>query len=180
MSRILALDPSKYTGWAVGAPDDDPEEYPIYGTRTFEGSRAGKQGPSLYEFGYWFEHMIERHDVEAVAFEKPYPRQDNATVWLISQAALIQYLSVCNGLPCEGIYVATIRSYFCPKGQKKKKYVTDLCRQRGWAPADDNQADALALWEYYVHKTNPEAAKRFALANMNPRPDVRRDIERLI
>ena len=48
-------------------------------------------------------------------------------------------------LPYEGVPVATIKRFATGKGNASKEAVIDAIKARGFQPADDNEADALAI-----------------------------------
>ena len=50
-----------------------------------------------------------------------------------------------NRIPYQGVPVGTIKRHVTGKGNADKQAVIDAVRQLGFAPADDNEADALAL-----------------------------------
>jgi Holliday junction resolvasome RuvABC endonuclease subunit len=50
-----------------------------------------------------------------------------------------------RGLPYQGVPVGTIKRHVAGKGNAPKEAVITAVRNRGFAPADDNEADALAL-----------------------------------
>lgn len=50
-----------------------------------------------------------------------------------------------HGIPYQGVPVGTIKRFATGKGNAPKDAVIAAMRARGFAPADDNEADALAL-----------------------------------
>ena len=48
-------------------------------------------------------------------------------------------------MPYEGVPVGTIKRFATGKGNADKTAMTATMRARGFAPADDNEADAIAL-----------------------------------
>ena len=46
-------------------------------------------------------------------------------------------------IPYQGIPVGTIKKHATGKGNAKKDAMVSAARERGWAPQDDNEADAL-------------------------------------
>jgi Holliday junction resolvasome RuvABC endonuclease subunit len=50
-----------------------------------------------------------------------------------------------HGIPYRGVPVGTIKRHATGKGNAGKDEVLAAMRQRGHAPADDNEADALAI-----------------------------------
>jgi Holliday junction resolvasome RuvABC endonuclease subunit len=50
-----------------------------------------------------------------------------------------------RGVPYEGVPVGTIKRHATGKGNASKQTMIDAARARGFDPADDNEADAIAL-----------------------------------
>ena len=48
-------------------------------------------------------------------------------------------------IPYRGVPVGTIKRHVTGKGNAPKQAVIEAVRARGFAPADDNEADAIAL-----------------------------------
>ncbi len=52
---------------------------------------------------------------------------------------------LCAGLRYQGVPVGTIKRFATGKGNAGKEAVLAAMRQRGFQPADDNEADAIAI-----------------------------------
>ena len=50
-----------------------------------------------------------------------------------------------HGVPYQGVPVGTIKRYAAGKGNADKEAVIAAVRARGFSPADDNEADAIAI-----------------------------------
>jgi len=50
-----------------------------------------------------------------------------------------------HGVPYQGVPVGTIKRHVTAKGNAGKEVVLATIRARGFSPADDNEADAIAL-----------------------------------
>ena len=55
-----------------------------------------------------------------------------------------------NKIPYQGVPVGTIKRHIAGKGNADKQAVIDAIRQLGFQPADDNEADALALLNWAI------------------------------
>jgi Holliday junction resolvasome RuvABC endonuclease subunit len=55
-----------------------------------------------------------------------------------------------NKIPYQGVPVGTIKRHIAGKGNADKQAVIDAVRRLGFAPADDNEADALALLQWAI------------------------------
>jgi Holliday junction resolvasome RuvABC endonuclease subunit len=50
-----------------------------------------------------------------------------------------------RGIPYQGVPVGTIKKHATGKGNATKQAMIDAARARGFSPADDNEADAIAI-----------------------------------
>ena len=55
-----------------------------------------------------------------------------------------------NRIPYQGVPVGTIKRHVTGKGNADKQAVIEAVRRLGFAPADDNEADALALLHWAI------------------------------
>ncbi|MBN4688608.1 hypothetical protein, partial [Escherichia coli] len=64
-----------------------------------------------------------------------------------------------HGVPYQGVPVGTIKKHVTGKGNASKDEMMVAMRARGYQPADDNEADALALlhWALPLHDAAQEA-----------------------
>lgn len=64
-----------------------------------------------------------------------------------------------HGVPYQGVPVGTIKKHVTGKGNASKDEMMVAMRARGYQPADDNEADALALlhWAIQQHDAAQEA-----------------------
>lgn len=61
-------------------------------------------------------------------------------------------------IPYQGVPVGTIKKHATGKGNASKEEMILAVRAKGHHPADDNEADALALLGWAVENDQPEAA----------------------
>ncbi len=57
-----------------------------------------------------------------------------------------------TGIPCEGVPVGEIKKFATGRGNADKDAMVDAARRRGFAPIDDNEADALWLLLLAIQK----------------------------
>ncbi|MEO0035188.1 MAG: hypothetical protein RLZZ501_1211, partial [Pseudomonadota bacterium] len=61
-----------------------------------------------------------------------------------------------RGVPYQGVTVQHIKKHATGKGNADKAAVIEAMRARGYTPADDNEADALALLHWAIDREQPE------------------------
>ena len=163
---VLALDVATVCGFAVGEiGTENPKTalelatsggipQPLSGTH-----RIGKPGLSDGQFylnyEIWLNDLITFHNPAMVVYEAPFISGGNkmrAAFRLLGMSAITDLTCQKKSVPVRSAHNATARKYFCGTGNAKreimKRKIQEACDARGWKYADDNEADALAVWEY--------------------------------
>ena len=148
---ILALDLGTQTGWALRAAEGAHSS----GTVSFRPSRYDGGGMRYLRFTNWLTELDEQKGpLSAIYFEavRRHAGTDAAHVYGGLMATLTAWAEL-RGVPYEGIPVGTIKRFATGKGNASKAAVIQAMRERGFAPSDDNEADALALLLWAVETT---------------------------
>ena len=142
-ATILALDLGTTMGWAVRLGEDGITS----GTMTFRPSRFEGGGMRFLRFRGWLDEMQRVTDgIGRVVFEevRAHAGTDAAHIY----GGFLAHLSAwCEerGVAYEGVPVATIKRFATGRGNADKAAMMAVIRARGFTPADDNEADAIAL-----------------------------------
>jgi len=151
MRRLLALDLSGKTGWAVMVRGSAP----IFGTWVAPPEAVGEYGKRHSAFRLWLLEMDMVHGFDGFAFESPImkPTDDMHILRvLIGYAVVVEecagWLKRQSGrehFGCTEVSVQTTKKALTGDAYAdKKKMIAAACR-RGWRVADDHQADAGAV-----------------------------------
>ena len=148
---ILALDLGTTTGWAIR----NDRCRILHGTADFRPSRYEGGGMRYLRFGKWLDQTLEvTGGIDAVYFEevRRHIGTDAAHVFGGLLATLTAWCEG-HGIPYQGVPVGTWKRHACGKGNADKQAVISVMRGRGFEPADDNEADAIAilLWALETH-----------------------------
>ena len=143
---IFALDLGTTTGWALGPPDGSI----VSGTAGFRGGRYEGGGMRFLRFRNWLDAFeVPGTTPDLVVFEevRRHLGTDAAHVYGGLLATLAAW---CESriIPYQGVPVGAVKKHATGKGNASKQAVIDAMRARGHAPADDNEADALAIFHY--------------------------------
>jgi Holliday junction resolvasome RuvABC endonuclease subunit len=65
---------------------------------------------------------------------------------------VLQVFCMKHGIPFEGVAVGTLKKYMTGKGNASKGEMIQAARDRGFEPASDNEADAIAGWLWLADK----------------------------
>ena len=140
---VLALDLGTTTGWAIRTAGGQI----LSGTQDFRPRRFEGGGMRYIRFT---DHLVElsmsAHGIGRVVFEevRRHVGTDAAHVYGGFLATLTAWCEE-HEVPYEGVGVGTIKRHVTGKGNADKAAVIAAVRARGFKPADDNEADALAL-----------------------------------
>ena len=140
---ILALDLGTTTGWALHGRDGTANS----GTVSFRPDRFEGGGMRYLRFKHWLtEFKSTTGGIDAVYLEEV-RRHAGTNAAHIYGGFLAHVTAWCehHGIPYQGVPVGTIKRHITGKGNAPKQAVIAAVRGRGFAPVDDNEADAIAL-----------------------------------
>ena len=140
---ILALDLGQHTGWALRNRDGTI----VSGVHEFRPGRFEGGGMIWLRFRAWLQEVDETSGgVGVVVFEEV--RRHLGTTAAHAFGGYLAHLTAwaeANKIPYQGVPVGTIKRHIAGKGNADKAAVIDAVSRLGFQPADDNEADALAL-----------------------------------
>lgn len=142
-SAILALDLGTTTGWAIRTA----EGVVLSGTVSFKPSRYDGGGMRYLRFRAWLEELAEdAGGLSAIWYEevRRHLGTDSAHVFGGLLATLTAWAER-RAIPYSGVPVGTWKKTVCGKGNAGKQDVIAAMRARCYRPADDNEADAMAI-----------------------------------
>ena len=140
---VLALDLGTATGWALRSPDG----HITSGTVSFRPSRYDGGGMRYLRFRSWLDQIeAQARGISAVYFEevRRHVGTDAAHIYGGFLATLTAWCEA-KAIAYQGVPVGTIKRHITGKGNADKAAVTAAVRAHGFVPADDNEADAIAI-----------------------------------
>jgi Holliday junction resolvasome RuvABC endonuclease subunit len=140
---LLTLDLGTTTGWAAQSDSGVTS-----GTQKFANDRFSGGGMRYLKFEKWLSEMPKP---DQVVFEevRRHRGTDAAHVYGGLLATLTKWCEA-NRIPYCGVPVGTIKKSFTGNGNAKKPAMIAECEKRGYKPADDNEADAIAILHYWL------------------------------
>jgi hypothetical protein len=140
---ILALDLGTTTGWALR----DHTGLITSGTTSFKPGRFDGGGMRYLRFTNWLTEIDRLSGpIAAIWFEEVRAHRgvDASHVYGGLMATLTAWAEL-RGVPYAGVPVGTIKRHATGKGNVDKIAMIAAIHARGFSPADDNEADAIAL-----------------------------------
>jgi Holliday junction resolvasome RuvABC endonuclease subunit len=142
-TTILALDLGTQTGWALTSRDGSITS----GSQSFKPQRFEGGGMRFLRFKRWLTDIKHCNDgIDQVVFEEV-RRHVGVDAAHAYGGFMGQLTAWCehHQIPYQGIPVGTIKKHATGKGNASKDEMVASVRARGHSPADDNEADAIAL-----------------------------------
>lgn len=140
--KALALDLGTTTGWCAGT-----KESHVSGTWSLKPGRFDGGGMRFVKFKARLDEIYQSMPFDRVWFEevRRHAGTDAAHVYGGLMATLTAWCED-HGVPYEGVPVGTIKKAWTGKGNANKAVMIAECLDRGYSVADDNEADAIALF----------------------------------
>ena len=140
---LLAIDLGTKLGWATNS---NIGQYS--GVQDFKNDRFSGGGMRYLKFEKWLNTMEKPTQV---VFEEVHRHAGTAAAHVYGglMAVLMKWCED-NAIPYTGVGVGTIKKHWTGKGNANKNLMTKKCIERGYKPADDNEADAIALRDYWI------------------------------
>ena len=140
---ILALDLGTSTGFAIQTADGNI----VSGTVIFRPSRYDGGGMRYLRFGAWLNQLTNDAGDIGVVHHEEVRRHLSTDAAHVHGGLLATLTAWCEqrAIAYQGVPVGTIKRHITGKGNADKAAVIAAVRARGFAPADDNEADAIAI-----------------------------------
>lgn len=171
---VFTLDVATASGWAYGSMGDAPQ----HGVFTLPAT-GDDLGRALHVFAQWLSGKIRELQPREIVFEAPIlPAQTNIKTLkkLYCLAGTVELIAAIECVPCSEITAGEWRKAFLgqhyPKQSSRdelKRAVIAACRQMGWNPNSDDDADALGMLHVALAHRNQQAAANDAVNRMGPR-----------
>jgi len=140
---MLALDLGTTTGWALRSSDG----LITSGTVSFRPSRYDGGGMRYLRFTNWLTELDRLSGpIAAIWYEevRRHAGTDASHICGGLMATLTSWAEL-RCVPYQGTPVGTIKRHATGKGNAPKAAMIAAARARGFSPADDNEADAIAI-----------------------------------
>lgn len=144
MSRILAIDPGTYCGWASLLNGERKS-----GCEIFEVRKHESRGWRFIRFSVWL-YAWRNRGLELVVYEKPIRLHQS---WAAAEVALgfgtrIQEFCARDRIPFEVVANNQVKQLATGNGRAEKEAMVKAARMLKPGIVDHNEADALWLLEY--------------------------------
>jgi crossover junction endodeoxyribonuclease RuvC len=145
---LLALDLGTTTGYCVGTRGAQ-----VSGTWNLKPSRFDGGGMRFVKFRARLDEIVSTFAIDMVVFEevRRHAGTDAAHVYGGLMAILTEWCE-SHQIPYYGVPVGTIKRNWTGKGNANKQAMLAEAHRRGVVVADDNECDAIALFDLMAPK----------------------------
>jgi Holliday junction resolvasome RuvABC endonuclease subunit len=164
MKKTLAVDLGTQFGFAINRADGRVES----GSVSLHAKRGEGDGMRFVKLNRWLVEAKNCHNFTDVVFEdvKRHVGVQAAHAYG-GYKAILQAFCERHQIAYVGVGVGVIKKRFTGNGAAKKEDMIARCRSLGFKPADDNEADALAILHShlglcYLHDTKVKPTKKKA------------------
>lgn len=176
--RVLALDTSTHCGWATDALETEGGP-PRFGTWELGGYSPKAVGHAFGKLFDLIDTEIKALRITHVVIEAPLNvyahsgfkgskarKEPDLSAALLGFWAIAEGAAAVNRVQMFQVQPATVRKHFIANGRHPdpKAAVMARCRQLGWKPQNDNEGDALSIWDYAKSVLDPGWAGRAPFA----------------
>src|SRR5690606_8217075 len=149
--KVVAFDLGTTVGYA--SKNDTIQS----GIMKFEQDRFAGGGARYLAFKKWLVNYLLDNKPEEVVFEKVHRHAGTAAAHVYGGLCAI-LMAECERveIPYKGYDVGAIKKSWTGKGNAKKPDMVAEAHRRGFDPADDNEADALAMIHLWMEENETE------------------------
>ncbi|WP_235567717.1 hypothetical protein [Lysobacter sp. Root690] len=144
---VLALDLGSTMGWALSFSGQA-----MSGTESFKLGRFEGGGMRYLRFVRWLDDLMRFTGPISTVYFEEVRRHKGVDAAHAYGGFMAQLTAWCerHAVPYQGVPVGTIKKFATGKGNANKDAMIEAAKRWGHAPADDNEADALAVLHWAI------------------------------
>lgn len=150
MTRVLALDCSSITGYAVSNGTS--------GIKDLKPSKNQYPGARYQRLRTLLKQVLQTYpDLSLVVYEEPIPHHKGmeAAEMAWGYVAVIKMWCADHELPIRGVHISSWKKFVTGNGKATKDDVIFAVKRLGFKPIDDNHADAIGILAYATELGKP-------------------------
>ncbi|MES2048880.1 MAG: polynucleotidyl transferase [Pseudomonadota bacterium] len=146
--NILALDPANKMGWALLSAGKI-----THGTANLTPKPNEQSGQRWFSFRRFLtESGTSAGELHAIYYEESVNKFAASAEIFGGFLAHLQHWCMLNNIPCHPVHWGTIKKHWAGTGRADKDMMIFEAKKRGFAPGDNNAADALAVLSTAMHQ----------------------------
>lgn len=141
MKKILALDIATKTGWKTSTAS---------GVWDLKPNRGESEGMRLVRFKSKVKEMIQMESISLISYERPAGQFKSSIMVASEMVGVLKELCIELGIDLACYSSKEIKKFATGNGNAKKTLMIEKAIQLGFNPKDDNEADAIHLYNLTV------------------------------
>jgi len=142
MNNILALDVATKTGWKTATAS---------GVWDLKPNRGESEGMRVVRFKSKVREMIEMESISVVSYERPSGMHKSSIMVASEMIGVLKDLCIEKGIELCCYSATEIKKFATGKGNANKELMISEAVKLGYSPQDDNEADAIHLYNLTVN-----------------------------
>ena len=134
---VLALDIATKTGWKTKTAS---------GVWDFKPKRGESYGMRVVRFKSKVKEIIELEDIKIVSYERPAGKHKASIMVASEMIGVLNDLCIEKGIEVTSYSAGEIKRFATGKGNSGKEAMIKVAQDLGFEPTDDNEADAIHLY----------------------------------
>lgn len=139
--RILALDIATKTGWKTETSS---------GVWDLKPNRGESEGMRVVRFKSKVKEMIEMENIELISYERPAGFHKAALMVASEMVGVLKDLCIEMRIQLACYSATEIKKFATGKGNSNKEKMVEAAVKLGYHPQDDNEADAIHLYNLTI------------------------------
>jgi hypothetical protein len=140
--KILALDLATKSGWATTEGHQS-------GVQVFDVRRGESPGMRFLRCRAWLGELSQLlGGIDLIVYEQAHHRGGAATACCVGLVSTVLTFAAKHDVETMPVHTAELKKWATGKGNAGKPAMLQAAKDKGWSPADDNEADAQLLLEF--------------------------------
>lgn len=140
-NNILALDIATKTGWRTKTSS---------GVWDLKPNRGESEGMRVVRFKSKVKELISLENINLVAYERPAGMHKSSIMVASEMVGVLKDLCIEMNVELSCYSASEIKKFATGKGNASKELMIDAAIKKGFNPKDDNEADAIHLYNLVV------------------------------
>lgn len=141
MKNILALDIATVTGWKTKTTS---------GTWNLKPNRGESEGMRVVRFKAKVKELVRLESINLIAYERPAGMHKASIMVASEMVGVLKDLCIESQIDLACYSAPEIKKHATGKGNANKEAMVQRAKELGFSPADDNEADAIHLYNLAV------------------------------
>jgi Holliday junction resolvasome RuvABC endonuclease subunit len=141
--NILALDIATKTGWKSSTSS---------GVWDLRPNRGESEGMRVIRFKSKVQDMIRIENINLVVYERVAGMHKSSIIVASEMVGVLKALAIENGIDLACYSAGEIKRFATGKGNANKEAMVEAAIKLGYNPQDDNEADAIHLYNLVTNE----------------------------